>query len=105
MFYRKKFSNKMALISCGGSGHESMRDISILVADGIKSVISSTKPFETFCNQIESITEQAARCTQNLVARKGLASYLGERSLGHQDPGTISSYYLIKTLMETLRKK
>lgn len=36
-----------------------------------------------------------------LVARKGRASYLGERSAGHQDPGATSSYLLIKSAAET----
>ena len=83
---------------------KTMLDVLIPVADGIKSGINSTIPFDTFCNKIESIAEEAARHTKNLVARKGRASYLGERSLGHQDPGATSSFYLIKTLMETLRK-
>ena len=36
-----------------------------------------------------------------LVARKGRASYLGERSAGHQDPGATSSFLLLKTVAET----
>ncbi len=36
-----------------------------------------------------------------LVARKGRASYLGERSAGHQDPGATSTYLLIKSAAET----
>ena len=36
-----------------------------------------------------------------LVARKGRASYLGERSAGHQDPGATSSFLLLKTAAET----
>ena len=35
--------------------------------------------------------------TVPLQARKGRASYLGERSIGHQDPGATSAYLLIKT--------
>ncbi|OGO32900.1 MAG: dihydroxyacetone kinase subunit L [Chloroflexi bacterium RBG_16_54_18] len=35
-----------------------------------------------------------------MVARKGRASYLGERSAGHQDPGATSSYLLLKTAAE-----
>jgi dihydroxyacetone kinase-like protein len=31
-----------------------------------------------------------------MVARKGRASYLGERSAGHQDPGATSSYLLLQ---------
>jgi phosphoenolpyruvate---glycerone phosphotransferase subunit DhaL len=42
------------------------------------------------------------KATIPLVARKGRASYLGERSAGHQDPGATSTYLLIKTAAETL---
>ena len=37
------------------------------------------------------------RATTPLVARKGRASYLGERSAGHQDPGATSSWLLLET--------
>jgi len=39
--------------------------------------------------------------TTPLVARKGRASYLGERSSGHQDPGATSSYLILKTAVDT----
>jgi len=38
-----------------------------------------------------------------LQARKGRASYLGERSIGHQDPGATSSYLILNALLETMR--
>ncbi len=41
--------------------------------------------------------EHGMHATTPLVARKGRASYLGERSAGHQDPGATSSYYLLRT--------
>jgi len=37
-----------------------------------------------------------------LVAKKGRASYLGDRSANHQDPGATSTYLILKTLLETL---
>ena len=40
--------------------------------------------------------------TVDLEAQKGRASYLGPRSIGHQDPGATSSYYLIETAADTL---
>ncbi len=40
--------------------------------------------------------------TVELVARKGRASYLGPRSVGFQDPGATSAYYLFETAAETL---
>jgi dihydroxyacetone kinase-like protein len=39
--------------------------------------------------------------TTPLVARKGRASYLGERSAGHQDPGATSSYLLLQAAADT----
>ncbi len=46
--------------------------------------------------------EQGMRSTIPMQATKGRASYLGERSIGHQDPGATSSYYLVLALQEAL---
>ena len=46
--------------------------------------------------------EQGMKDTIPLQARKGRASYLGERSIGHQDPGATSSYLILNTLLETM---
>ena len=45
--------------------------------------------------------EEGARATIPLVARKGRASYLGERSAGHQDPGATSSAMLVRCAART----
>ncbi|MER5527530.1 dihydroxyacetone kinase subunit DhaL [Streptomyces sp. NPDC002677] len=44
--------------------------------------------------------EEGALATTPLQARKGRASYLGERSIGHQDPGATSSALLVAGLQE-----
>jgi dihydroxyacetone kinase-like protein len=44
--------------------------------------------------------EQGALATTPLQARKGRASYLGERSIGHQDPGATSAALLVAGLAE-----
>lgn len=49
-----------------------------------------------------SAAEQGMKDTIPLQARKGRASYLGERSIGHQDPGATSSYLMLKALLDTL---
>ena len=46
--------------------------------------------------------EEGMHATTPLVARKGRASYLGERSKDHQDPGATSTYYLFKSAEEAL---
>ncbi|MEL5958976.1 dihydroxyacetone kinase subunit DhaL [Streptomyces sp. CLV115] len=45
--------------------------------------------------------EAGALATVPMQARKGRASYLGERSIGHQDPGATSSALLIAALADT----
>jgi phosphoenolpyruvate---glycerone phosphotransferase subunit DhaL len=46
--------------------------------------------------------EQGMKATIPLVARKGRASYLGERSKDHQDPGATSTYYLFRSAVDAL---
>ncbi len=48
--------------------------------------------------------EQGMKNTIPLQARKGRASYLGERSIGHQDPGATSSYLMLNALLETVKE-
>ena len=47
--------------------------------------------------------EEGMRATIPMQARKGRASYLGARSVGHQDPGATSAWLLIRTAAETWR--
>jgi len=42
------------------------------------------------------------KATIPLLATKGRASYLGERSIGHQDPGATSSWLILKTFADTM---
>ena len=46
--------------------------------------------------------EDGMTATTPMIARKGRASYLGERSKDHQDPGATSTYYLFKSAAEAL---
>lgn len=47
--------------------------------------------------------EESVAATIPLVAKKGRASYLGERSAGHQDPGATSTMYMIKALYDAVK--
>jgi phosphoenolpyruvate---glycerone phosphotransferase subunit DhaL len=46
--------------------------------------------------------EKGLQATIPMLAKKGRASYLGERSIGHQDPGATSAYWLLRSLLEVL---
>jgi phosphoenolpyruvate---glycerone phosphotransferase subunit DhaL len=47
--------------------------------------------------------ESGMKATIPMQARKGRASYLGPRSIGHQDPGATSAFLLVKTAADTWR--
>ncbi|MBU7555182.1 dihydroxyacetone kinase subunit DhaL [Pediococcus ethanolidurans] len=71
---------------------------------GDKTMIDVWDPVLTAIKS-NSLTQQtidkAVDNTKNMIARKGRASYLGERSVGHLDPGAVSSGYLFSALLET----
>ena len=81
---------------------KTMLDVLIPVSKVFKSALNEDLSFEDFCVKVIDISKDALNHTVGIIAKKGRASYLGERSVGHQDPGATSSFYLIKTLMETL---
>ncbi len=80
-----------------------------------KTMIDSLTPAVTVYQQetelLEALrkavdaAEQGMKNTIPLIAKKGRASYLGERSMGHQDPGATSSYLMLKTLLTILESK
>ena len=61
-------------------------------------------------NLVEALTAavdaaaQGVEYTKTIIATKGRASYLKERSLGHQDPGATSSLFMLQTTLEILRE-
>lgn len=68
-------------------------------AEGVKDGISLTDCLESACKAAEAGVEY----TKSIKATKGRASYLGERSIGHQDPGATSSFILLKALTDYFR--
>ena len=46
--------------------------------------------------------EKGVEYTKTIIATKGRASYLGERSLGHQDPGATSFTTMLKVVAEKM---
>jgi dihydroxyacetone kinase-like protein len=53
----------------------------------------------------EQAAEAGMKATIPLVARKGRASYLGERSRDHQDPGATSTHLLVKALADVVNQR
>jgi dihydroxyacetone kinase-like protein len=82
-------------------GDKTMIDALIPGRDALKSALAEGASFEDALRQSSDAAGQGTRDTIPLVARKGRASYLGERSAGHQDPGATSSHLLLEAAAET----
>jgi len=58
------------------------------------------------CLKLASTAAQnGVEYTKSIAASKGRASYLGERSIGHQDPGATSSFIMITALLDFFRSQ
>jgi dihydroxyacetone kinase-like protein len=64
--------------------------------------LESAQDLNSGLRQAAEAAERGMQATIPLVARKGRASYLGERSEDHQDPGATSTYYLYTSAAEAL---
>lgn len=73
-------------------GQKTMLDVLGPVADALEAGKSPS--------EISAIATQARANTRDMLALKGRASFLGERSLGHVDPGARSSELIVKALSE-----
>jgi len=60
---------------------------------------------EQAIQQAVNAAEKGMRDTIPMVAKKGRASYLAERSVGHQDPGATSLFLILKALHDTISEK
>ena len=70
--------------------------------EALKTALDAGSGLRDAVQAATDAAEQGVANTIPLQARKGRASYLGERSIGHQDPGATSSYLMLKTLLDTI---
>jgi dihydroxyacetone kinase-like protein len=82
-------------------GDKTMIDALAPARDAFAAALDDGASFGDALRRSTEAAEEGVRSTIPLVARKGRASYLGERSAGHQDPGATSSYLLLKTVADT----
>jgi dihydroxyacetone kinase-like protein len=82
-------------------GDKTMIDALIPAREALKEALGGGATFSDALRRSAAAAEQGMQATVPLVARKGRASYLGERSAGHQDPGATSSHLLLEAAAET----
>lgn len=79
-------------------GDKTMVDAWTPAVDAARAAVEAGRPLKGALRDAADAAGNGMHGTIPLVARKGRASYLGERSAGHRDPGATSSYLLFATL-------
>ncbi|MGO1384603.1 MAG: dihydroxyacetone kinase subunit DhaL [Arachnia sp.] len=83
-------------------GDKTMVDAMAPAVDAIEQSLSAGESLAEATRAGAEAARDGREATIPLVARKGRASYLGERSTGHQDPGATSTTYLFEALASSV---
>ncbi|HEX7427151.1 MAG TPA: dihydroxyacetone kinase subunit DhaL [Mycobacterium sp.] len=83
------------------AGDKTMYDALAPALDALDAALTSGADLSSGLQDALSAAEKGRDATEPMVARKGRASYLGQRSVGHQDPGATSAAMLIAAAATT----
>ena len=83
------------------AGDKTMLDALLPALEAIKQKSSQGAAWQAALSTCAEAARQGMEATIPLTARKGRASYLGERSAGHQDPGATSSFLILQAAADT----
>ena len=98
-----KGANAISSLGKSKTGEKTMLDTLFPSLDAMKeSINENSEDAKLFKNKVMEAAENGMKSTINMLATKGRASYLGERSVGYQDPGATSMFMLIKDLLAIL---
>jgi dihydroxyacetone kinase-like protein len=83
-------------------GDKTMVDALEPAVDTLRARVADGAPLAQALDEAAAAAEAGMRATIPLQARKGRASYLGERSVGHQDPGATSTALIMRALQRAV---
>jgi dihydroxyacetone kinase-like protein len=83
-------------------GDKTMVDALGPAVDALRSAVAAGSEAPAALRAAAGAAQGGAEATIPMLARKGRASYLGERSIGHQDPGATSTALMVLSLAEAL---
>ena len=83
-------------------GEKTMLDALCPAYAALKTALDSGADLHNALDQAVAAAAKGVEYTKTIVATKGRASYLGERSLGHQDPGATSSLFLLQAVRDQI---
>jgi phosphoenolpyruvate---glycerone phosphotransferase subunit DhaL len=85
-------------LGAASPGDKTMVDALSPAVDRLRDAVGRDVPLREAVGAAAEAAEEGARATVPMQARKGRASYLGERSIGHQDPGATSTALILRAL-------
>jgi phosphoenolpyruvate---glycerone phosphotransferase subunit DhaL len=80
------------------AGDKTMLDALLPATAALRTSLEEGEPLDRALARASAAAEEGAQATVPMQARKGRASYLGERSIGHQDPGATSAALILRAL-------
>lgn len=83
-------------------GEKTMLDTLIPAFENFRDEIDKNGDLKKAFTVAEKAGKEGMELTKNMLATKGRATYLGERSIGHIDAGATSSYLIIKTIADMI---
>ena len=86
-------------------GDKTMVDALGPAIDALSASLDAGEPLDRALAAASQAAEEGAKATVPLQARKGRASYLGERSIGHQDPGATSAALIMAALQLAVERE
>ncbi len=86
------------------AGEKTMLDVLIPVAESIKKDVTASIKFSTLLENTCQTAEKGMESTRDMVATKGRASYMEEKSLGHIDAGARTNQLMICAIVTELNK-
>jgi dihydroxyacetone kinase-like protein len=84
-------------------GDKTMMDAWLPAVDAMRGALQAGNGLTEILESATAAAEAGMRATISMQARKGRGSYLGERSIGHQDAGATATYMLFKAAAEVWR--
>ena len=84
------------------TGEKTMLDALCPAESAMREAIEAKKSPKEILQAAAAAAEKGAEETTNILATKGRASYLGERSIGHRDPGAVSSAFMLRAMADAI---
>lgn len=85
-------------------GEKTMLDVLVPVAEALQQGVAEQKDLKTLLEELNEVAEKGMEATKDMIATKGRASFLGERSKGHIDAGARTAQLMIKAVTGVIER-